>query len=355
MAFDYYVDSRNGHDPAPPPAPSGDGTSGNPWRTITPVLAALAHPIVQTTTIHLAGSLTVPGLYDYGTLALSGVQCLNNSQLIWQPWIPSPSTEWNNTNYLNGLDPLSSLAPPPAFDPTKPKTCMFSGGVSIDLGSNNVVFRGIEIAGGLSQGLTTGAVAVNDGSRAQFVFCRFDQPQASNTIGVLLLGDSTVTIENCYVTDFSSGIVAMDGVDLSLNGANWIVDCGAVGLAAFWDSRVGIQPFLGGVLTLCTTTIQTASPRGAYKAVWAVASKIVIPDLSLIGVANRGLLQIIKQDLHGNDEYYGVVLEAQSLLLGAKLVMFTNPALATYQPAFETVPRSRQIVKAAGQGCIVTD
>ena len=45
-------------------------------------------------------------------------------------------------------------------------------------------------------------------------------------------------------------------------------------------------------------------------------------------------------------------LEAESLLLGAKLVMFTNPALATTQPAFETVPAGQQIVLKAGEGCV---
>jgi hypothetical protein len=369
MAHDYYLDSINGDDS------SGAGTATSPWKTVArlyaptpPLTPILPVPIVETTTIHLCGTPDPNPAqpYDYLTLTLSGVQCLNGAQLIWQPYIP-PTTgvgfEWFDSYYWQGRYPVASTAVPPPPPPpplnvlTSVRPCKFSQGVFIDGGSNNIVFKGLEIDGGAMPVLQMAAAAgVGGGSSAQFLFCEFNGSQTPTSVGVAVLDGSAVTVENSFAAGFNTGALVANGSSLTLNGNNSIIDSGAVGLLAWADGRVMIQTWMvnSGQLPWATTTIQTSSPRNAYKAVWASASKILIPDLSIAGMQYRGLLQIIKQDLHGNDEYYGVALEAQSLLLGAKLVMFTNPvALGTTQPAFETVPAAQQISLAAGEGCIV--
>jgi len=163
-------------------------------------------------------------------------------------------------------------------------------------------------------------------------------------------------LQNSAVVNFACGALVGNS-SLTLSGDNWIAESGTCGVMAMVNSQVFVQSWAmnSGLPTMRTTTIVTTSPRGPYKAVYASASKIMIPDFSPLGLPNRGQIQIIKADLHGNDEYFGVVLEAQSLLLGAKLVMFTNPALATTQPAFDTVPLSQQITLAPGEGCVRSD
>ena len=355
MLTDYYLDAVHGSDSNASPVWNA------PWKTISKLLTdstngLLSGPITADTTIHLAGSLTAPSTYDYLALDLTGVICMPGVTLAWQPYfwtsIGSSPTEWSDPDYCQGNDPYGGSS---AVDPLNGvRPCMFSGGITVANGANNV-FRNIGIMPAAGPGaLSYGLLA--DGCAVSMIYCVVG-PLAPTpvSVGFCAVGGAVLTVENSLVSDVNAGAIVV-GAALTLAGNNWFVDCGAVGVQAWADARVVIQPWYGpGLPSWRTTTIQTASPRAAYKAIWASASKIIILDMTPLGVTNRAQLQIIKQDLHGNDEYYGVVLEAQSLLLGAKLVMFTNPALATTQPAFETVPAGNQIVLKPGQGCVRID
>jgi hypothetical protein len=361
MLTDYYLDARYGNDS------TGTGGQLSPWKTINQLLTDAtglkSGPITSDVTIHLAGTQNGPDLqyYDYVSLDLTGVHCLPGVTLNWQPCLypPGPSysaapQEWNDGNYYEAGDPFSTTTPPAPLDVLAGmRPCQFSQGILCTGGMNNV-FRGICFGAAanwdplMSMGVTADTVGVH------LIYCAVGPlPPAPNSIGIFAVGSAMVNVENSLVANFNTGALAAEGAWLLLSGNNWFADCGAVGVQAWADARVLIQPWYGpGQPTWRTTTIVTTSPRAEYKAVWASASKIMISDLTPIGLRYRGQLQVVKQDLHGNDEYYGVVLEAQSLLLGAKLVMFTNPALATTQPAFETVPAGQQIVLKAGEGCV---
>jgi hypothetical protein len=260
---------------------------------------------------------------------------------------------------------------------TGQRPCQISGGVmaaSAGTGAlsnirNNIVIRGVVI-GPLTmpvQGVTPAVLTANGGGVA-LDYCLlvgplgpFQQyaPQgpAPLSVGIVVAGmGSGSTLQNSAVVNFACGAL-VGNASLELSGDNWIAESGACGVLAMANSQVVVQSWAmnSGLPTMRTTTIVTTSPRNAYKAVYASASKIMIPDFTAFGLPYRGQIMIVKHDLHGNDEYYGVVLESQSLLLGAKLVSFTDPALATTQPAFDTVPPSQQITLAPGEGCVRSD
>ena len=97
MALDYYVDSVSGDDG------TGTGASGSPWKTIAKAISALATPVVDTTTIHLIGTLANPQTYDAANFV--GVQCLGGAAVILKPDI------FNISNYAQyGYPSVNSVA-----------------------------------------------------------------------------------------------------------------------------------------------------------------------------------------------------------------------------------------------------
>jgi hypothetical protein len=337
MALDYYVDSVSGDDG------TGTGASGSPWKTIAKAISALATPVVDTTTIHLIGTLANPQTYDAANFV--GVQCLGGAAVILKPDI------FNISNYAQGIDPFGSSG---SLNPTGAKPVLLQGimspAISFRQGSSGVVCLGLELTSPPTIGFM-GSVTLKEASSAALFYSRVKEAGT----GLAVEAASTLAFENGHLlNNIMMGAYCLDRGELILSGDNTFTECGNMGVYLYHNSSLLIKPSDSDPRKYFTSLFETLSPRLKYKAIWA-AGNSVVNILDLTEVTNMplmGYLKILNRNLYDSPNYIGIVLEGRSLLLNAKNISFSDPAINQGLP---TVPVSQQIVAAADEDCTVVE
>ena len=336
---DIYVDYAAGDDT------TGDGTStGTAYQHISKALTDVADPLTEETTIHLGGTCAVS--QDYGAdsvdteIDLEDINIQGEGELIIQPTI------WVEADYESGAGPFVASTGTPAWDPTGTKPCTVPP-VKVD-NTKHIIIKGVVISGGGAGTQLSAGISVTNQGSATFHYCTVED----FTMGALIMSLSWATFCNCCFNENGWGIACVAASNLGLVGDNTFLNNMQGGVLCTSDSQVSIQAWDENASTFFTTLIKTTAYRHNYAGVKLLSNSsayiedpIAQIDPNRVSIAR---LKIINDtDNYNLKNYYGLVLESFSKLMGAKNILFSDPDINKGDP---TVPDGNQIVGKPNEG-----
>lgn len=333
MANDIYVDASGGSDA------TGDGTSaGTAYKHISKALEDVTFPLNESQKIVAVGDTTNQDDYDYQDstdthINLEGYEIQAGGSLVFE------IDGWDDTKYDDGEEsPLSDGGS--SFDPTETKGCWFPP-FKLDDGIKKVAFRGVAFKSDNAD--YRFGIMAEEGALGIFDYCTFEGFQE---MGIYSTSTSMIRVNNCYFYECAAGVVAGDRSFVLMEGSNYVHDCMRYGLYAFNDSNISVRWWETDPLVHKTTKIYTTEARRNYVAIGAKGnSSIYIGRPSLDRTFTRPIMvQILNEVDFKADAYFGVSLEARSLLTGAKFINFTGKDASGNElnQGLETVPKGQQ-------------
>ncbi len=335
MAVDYYVDYDSGDDAwdgttSTPGAPSG------PKQHISAMIEALAEPIDDEVTINLAGTVATPETY----LETSGKVNMNSLNFEMDATLTIQAETWNQSNYESDDDPYNEGG---SWDPTADKPCIVPPFNVED--TKNLTFKGLDFRKSDDNEMVI--VHVTEHSSATFYYCAFSQGELN---GLLVSFLSNAYANNCFFYHNKVGVVASYRSVLSLIGANYVADNLRIGIVATQSSTVVFQAWRDDSLKY-VTDIRTTIEILKYTAILIrMNSSIDIEDAWFvdddIDIAH---VRIVNETAYRSKQYFGVVVESQSIFSGAENTSFAD---ATVNDGKDTIPTGQQIVAKTEEGAI---
>ena len=327
IATNYFVDPVSGDDTHP-------GTEVSPKKTIQGAVDLITGVINDVTTIHLKDDTT----HYVDSVMIRGIRCIGkNARFVIQTEI------WNDVKYEGAQDdPYGTQAD---FDIKSEKPVVISADMEIEDST------GVELCGLGYNGTTDDAqLKINGQSKVQAKYCRFEGMDAS----VLSMGGAITVLENSYFLDNVVSIILMAMSGLMLSGNNFIENATHRGIVAMIDSTLWITPWGLHPLQYYITEIKTTRPRvSKYAGIHlGIGSTLFVQSnsMDIIPLPVIGRVAIHHDMADFNSEYYGVIMESKSLLVGMKNMIFTmlNTKSETIQ-----MPESQTIVEKENEGTIV--
>ena len=334
MAVDYYVDYDNGDDAwdgttSTPGAPSG------PKQHISAMIEALNDPIDDEVTINLAGTVAAPQTYleTEGKVELKSLNFLMNTSLTIQPEI------WNETNYESDDDPYNEGG---SWDPTAGKPCIVPPFMIEN--TKNLTFKGLDFRKSDDNDMMI--VSVSNQSDVAFHYCAISQGKWGFVVSYL----SNAYAYNCYFYHNDLGVSAAYRSILSLIGANYVTDNLRVGVTAFQSATIVFQAWRNDSLKYITD-IRTTTEILKYTAIHLrMNSSIDIEDAWFVdNDIDIAHVRIINETAFRSKQYFGIVVESQSIFSGAENTSFAE---ATVNDGNDTIPTGQQIVAKTEEGAI---
>jgi hypothetical protein len=331
MATNYYVDWSKADD-------SGAGTS---WATakkhLSAMIAALPDPVTDQSIIWMKGTVASPVTYGEtgNVIYIAGLQFKGAvAELVVQP------EEWQEANYQAGGNPYVSSGG--TFDPTATKPVIIP---TVLVGRTGpVTLKGLKITSNQAVGVHSYAGAITTLS-----YCA-----VTDIAGAGVSCDtSEVTVLNSYLYNNDYGaVVAHKGI-LQFQGENTVKDSEKCGVLAQVDSLLQFRAWLTLPSTRYLTKINTTSARNEYQAIKAVInSTVMICDQPNDDTIQIGQVKILDEHLMQSKDYYGVVLESASRVIGAGNIVFWD---ANINSGKDTVPPTNRLAAAAAEGITVVD
>ncbi len=332
MATDYYVDSNKADD-------GGDGLAwGTAKKHISAALALCSDPITDNVTIHLKGTPTSPQNYIDATdqkIELIGLNFNAGEDVS----LTFQVENWNDSYYEDNQDPYNDGG---SWDPTATKPCVVPP-FKLER-TQNVIFNGLDFRCSDDEEDIIAQLTLY--SSAAFHYCAFSQ----GTLGLLVNYFSNAEVNNCYAYDNDMGVASIYRSQVSFAGENYLKDNMRVGVGAMQSSTVVFKVWRTDTRKYITD-IRTTKEILKYSAIRLTTNSSVDIEDSMfvdddIDIAH---VRIINETSFESVQYFGVVVESQSIFSGAENTSFSD---ANIRDGKVTIPSDRQIVVNGDEGAV---
>ncbi len=249
----------------------------------------------------------------------------------------------NQDKYEDDDDPYNEGG---NWDPTADKPCVVP---PFDIANTrNLTINGLDFR--KSDDYKECVVHVTDGSFVDFHYCAFSQ---GTLVGLEAINLSRASAYNCYFYHNKLGVCAAYRSILNLIGENYVKDNLTCGITAFQSSTIVIKAWHVDAQKYITD-IRTTQEVLKYSAIrLTMNSSIDVEDAWFedddINIAH---VRIINETSFESPQYFGVVVESQSIFSGAENTSFADSSI---RDGKVTIPSERQIVVQGTEGAVAVD
>jgi hypothetical protein len=319
--------------------------------TINGVISALADPIADEVCVNIfQNTCENPNVYqETGGLAkLVGLRGLGyDSKLTIRTYYmtgdpPSVYHYFNDSAYNSGSDPYDLGG---EYDPMAAKPVAVCS-MLIRNCSIPICVKGMWIMPSSSQPF---AIQAENSSDVNIVYTTVNDRVG----GFGSVKNSFVTVEGSASMVNNWGAVCGYGSQMVLLGSNYFYDSKNGGILCHTHSTVIFRFQNTGSQNRFVTGIFTITPHRKYAGMKAMAnSQLVVEDPDVNPSQERSaIVTIFDEKRSPGPEYYGVVLESMSMLLGAANVKFFHPEDALEQKP--TIPEEKQFWGDESEGTVI--
>jgi len=332
MATNYYV--------RPEGSDSNDGsTHALAKQRLSAMIAVLEDPITDEVCINMEiGSYSSPNGYSEtsGVVQLKNLRCSgpDASLTIRTYKFDDPNcTYFDMGSYFGNGDPYGLGS---QWNPHAQKPIYLGYRLEIINFSGNINLEGLGMWKSGSPWPMKG-LYVENSNDVHVMYCSFGFWAA----GVHAARNSIVTFENSFAALCNMAVVGSEGSQIFMVGDNYLEDHVKFGLVCYNNTTAVFRSWPDNLGDHFTTEISTSNPRKRYAAIKALLnSSIIIEDPDLNPTQTTAArIKITNESLLETKEYYGVVLESKSSLIGAEHFTFSDPDI---NQGKETIPSDKQ-------------
>lgn len=339
MAGSYYINPDR-------PDDTGNGLSwATAKKTIQGLVDILTGPVEGETKVYLAADATAA---FSGDVQMRGISAIGeDAKLVFEPRSTDNSTVvWNEDNYEGHTYSPFESTETGAFDITaddKPVELPLQFDIR---DCRHVEFRGFKIIG-TSGFVLAQLTLINSASGVKFVYCRHEE----KSTGIASLGNSNVDAENCYFLRNNVAVYAGHGGNFNLIGNNYIVEPYKHGILGWMGGNLLVSPW-DESFDYYTTEVRTNLSRPSFEAIKLVGKSVmsIWQGFGLLDEISIGKVRVYNANRVLSPKYLGVVLESQSMVVGASQFEFLT---LNAKSEDQNMPAAQRFVAARGERCLV--